>query len=162
MSANELQNPPDFAPSACVIVSLVSRAVKEGLLVMTAVRYCRCPNPSATDPPKSDHRRLCPKRAHNNLPPKQSTPLTKKHTHMPRVPHKAHAVGFPIYSLTFISPQTLVLGGGGGSSSKTGVKNKLALYDIAQEEISLKTTCELDSQDDCPMSLSVPFTVSIH
>lgn len=44
---------------------------------------------------------------------------------MPRVPHKSHQIGFPIYSLAFSSPSSVILGGGGGSSSKSGVKNKL-------------------------------------
>lgn len=62
--------------------------------------------------------------------------------------------------MAFISPQRIVLGGGGGSSSKTGVKNKLATYDITSEDISTHSTYELQSGEDCPMSISVPFTVS--
>ncbi|TIA93616.1 hypothetical protein E3P99_00035 [Wallemia hederae] len=81
---------------------------------------------------------------------------------MPRVPHKSHSVGFPIYSLAFISPSRVVLGGGGGSSSKTGVKNKLAVYDISSDDITPASTYELDSADDCPMSLSVPLTNKHH
>ncbi|TIC45522.1 WD40 repeat-like protein [Wallemia mellicola] len=77
---------------------------------------------------------------------------------MPRVPHKSHPIGFPIYSMAFISPQRIVLGGGGGSSSKTGVKNKLVTYDITSEDISTHSTYELQSGEDCPMSISVPFT----
>lgn len=77
---------------------------------------------------------------------------------MPRVPHKSHPTGFPIYSLAFVSPQRIVLGGGGGSSSKTGVKNKLVTYDITSEDISTHSTYELQSGEDCPMSISVPFT----
>jgi hypothetical protein len=44
---------------------------------------------------------------------------------MTRTDHFAHSTpGFPVFSLGFLSDRTVVLGGGGGSS-KSGVKNKL-------------------------------------
>lgn len=42
-----------------------------------------------------------------------------------RTKHTAHSLpSFPVYSSAFVSPNELVLGGGGGQS-KTGIKNKL-------------------------------------
>jgi hypothetical protein len=45
-----------------------------------------------------------------------------------RARHTAHSTpGFPVYSAAFLSPEELILGGGGGAS-KTGIKNKLVRY----------------------------------
>lgn len=45
-----------------------------------------------------------------------------------RARHTAHSTPtFPVYSAGFLSPQEVVLGGGGGAS-KTGIKNKLVRH----------------------------------
>ena len=45
-----------------------------------------------------------------------------------RTKHTPHSLAaFPIYSSAFVSPNELVLGGGGGQS-RSGIKNKLVRY----------------------------------
>jgi hypothetical protein len=45
-----------------------------------------------------------------------------------RARHTAHSTPtFPVYTAVFLSPEELVLGGGGGAS-KTGIKNKLVRH----------------------------------
>ena len=54
----------------------------------------------------------------------QQKPNDIRSTRM-RARHTAHSTpNFPVYSVAFLSPGELVLGGGGGAS-KTGIKNKL-------------------------------------
>lgn len=84
--------------------------------------------------------------------------------------HIQHSLpNFPIYSAAFIAPNKLVIGGGGGSS-KSGIKNKLAshrsncfpsqnlpvlqrLYSIdSDREIHLNHEIEVD---DAPTSMTV-------
>ncbi|KJA30095.1 hypothetical protein HYPSUDRAFT_60938 [Hypholoma sublateritium FD-334 SS-4] len=68
------------------------------------------------------------------------------------IPHSLPA--FPVYSSAFISPNQLVLGGGGGAS-KTGIKNKLRLYSIGENlSIELKDEFALESGEDAPMSMA--------
>ncbi|THH20133.1 hypothetical protein EW146_g1141 [Bondarzewia mesenterica] len=73
-----------------------------------------------------------------------------------RARHVAHGVpSFPVYSSAFLSPSELILGGGGGSS-KSGIKNKLRLYRV-DEFLSMKLVdeLELESGEDAPMSMAV-------
>ncbi|KAI0248709.1 WD40-repeat-containing domain protein [Lactifluus subvellereus] len=72
-----------------------------------------------------------------------------------RTRHTAHSTpGFPVYSATFLSPGELILGGGGGTS-KTGIKNKLRLYHV-DEYLTLKLAdeLELENGEDAPMSMA--------
>lgn len=73
-----------------------------------------------------------------------------------RARHTAHATPtFPVYSAVFLSPEELVLGGGGGAS-KTGIKNKLRLYHV-DEFFSLQLADELQLEvgEDAPMSMAI-------
>ncbi|GAA5920105.1 hypothetical protein JCM1841_004100 [Sporobolomyces salmonicolor] len=65
-------------------------------------------------------------------------------------------VKFPVYSLAFTADHTLVLAGGGGSS-RTGVKNRLSLYqiDTKKRQLSLLEEHELAKEEDAPMTLAV-------
>ncbi|KIM46008.1 hypothetical protein M413DRAFT_425727 [Hebeloma cylindrosporum] len=69
--------------------------------------------------------------------------------------HAQHALpAFPVYSSAFLSSTQLVLGGGGGAS-RSGIKNKLRLYDVKGERsIELKYEYELDKGEDAPMSMA--------
>lgn len=71
--------------------------------------------------------------------------------------HKLH--GFPVYSSSFISPSRVVLGGGGGQS-KTGVKNRLRIYDVSPGDLhfNLVDEYELEEGADVPMSMSADLT----
>ncbi|KAH9062199.1 WD40 repeat-like protein [Lactarius vividus] len=72
-----------------------------------------------------------------------------------RARHTAHSTpSFPVYSAAFLSPTELVLGGGGGAS-KTGIKNKLRLYNV-DEFLTLKLADELqlENGEDAPMSMA--------
>ncbi|KAH9071675.1 WD40 repeat-like protein [Lactarius deliciosus] len=72
-----------------------------------------------------------------------------------RARHTAHSTpSFPVYSAAFLSPTELVLGGGGGTS-KTGIKNKLRLYHV-DEFLTLKLANELqlENGEDAPMSMA--------
>ncbi|KAF9004776.1 hypothetical protein BDQ17DRAFT_1424609 [Cyathus striatus] len=72
-----------------------------------------------------------------------------------RPKHTPHSLSsFPVYSCAFLGPNQLVLGGGGGGS-KTGIKNKLALYEIDDNlAIALKAEFQLGSDEDAPMSMA--------
>ena len=61
-----------------------------------------------------------PQRCASVYYPPYTTIMRTKHT-----PHSLAA--FPIYSSAFVSPNELVLGGGGGQS-RSGIKNKLVRY----------------------------------
>ncbi|KAF8192615.1 WD40 repeat-like protein [Pholiota molesta] len=69
--------------------------------------------------------------------------------------HTPHSLpSFPVYSSAFLSPNQLVLGGGGGAS-RSGIKNKLRLYNVTQERsIELKDEFELEKGEDAPMSMA--------
>lgn len=94
-----------------------------------------------------------------------------------RARHTAHNIpAFPIYSSAFLGPDKFVLGGGGGSS-KSGIKNKLArrrlitystdwtlqkLYKVdEQRNIDLIDESELQVGEDAPMSMSADTTVRV-
>ncbi|KAF8803683.1 WD40 repeat-like protein [Phlegmacium glaucopus] len=69
--------------------------------------------------------------------------------------HTLHSLpSFPVYSCTFLTPHRLVLGGGGGAS-RSGIKNKLRIYDIAENHhIQLLDEYELEKGEDAPMSMA--------
>ncbi|KAK7061573.1 WD-repeats-region domain-containing protein [Favolaschia claudopus] len=73
-----------------------------------------------------------------------------------RTQHTPHFLtAFPVYCAAFLSPTRLVLGGGGGAA-KTGIKNKLRVYDVADNRtITLVDELQLDPGDDAPMSIAV-------
>ncbi|KAF8974375.1 WD40 repeat-like protein [Flammula alnicola] len=62
--------------------------------------------------------------------------------------HTQHSLpSFPVYSC-------LVLGGGGGAS-RSGIKNKLRLYNVSEDRsIELKDEFELEKGEDAPMSMA--------
>ncbi|KAJ8495903.1 hypothetical protein ONZ45_g12666 [Pleurotus djamor] len=69
-----------------------------------------------------------------------------------RVRHTPHTLEtFPVYSSTFLSPNELVLGGGGGST-KSGIKNRMRLYHVSEER-SLELQDEIEVPD-APMSMA--------
>ncbi|KAJ7499072.1 WD40 repeat-like protein [Mycena latifolia] len=72
-----------------------------------------------------------------------------------RAQHTPHFfTTFPIYSSAFLSPTHLVLGGGGGAS-RTGIKNKLRVYDVGEDRsINLIDELELERGEDAPMSMA--------
>ncbi|EAU84276.2 hypothetical protein CC1G_01272 [Coprinopsis cinerea okayama7 len=70
--------------------------------------------------------------------------------------HTQHPLpSFPVYSCTFLSDNKVVLGGGGGAT-RSGIKNKLRLYEVTDTlEIHQKTEFELEKGEDAPMSMAV-------
>ncbi|KAF7355163.1 WD-REPEATS-REGION domain-containing protein [Mycena sanguinolenta] len=72
-----------------------------------------------------------------------------------RAQHTHHFLtAFPVYCSVFLSPTHLVLGGGGGAS-KTGIKNKLRVYDVSENRsINLVSELELEPGDDSPTSIA--------
>ncbi|CCM03377.1 uncharacterized protein FIBRA_05507 [Fibroporia radiculosa] len=72
-----------------------------------------------------------------------------------RVKHTPHSFpAFPVYSCAFLSPNELVIGGGGGQS-KTGIKNKLRLYRTENDNsLDLLHEVELEVGEDAPMSMA--------
>ncbi|KZW04037.1 hypothetical protein EXIGLDRAFT_827966 [Exidia glandulosa HHB12029] len=72
-----------------------------------------------------------------------------------RAKHVQHELAtFPIYSAAFLSPNQLVLGGGGGAS-KTGIKNKVRLYTVSDDaqKLDLVSELQLGAGEDTPMSM---------
>ncbi|KAF8211305.1 quinon protein alcohol dehydrogenase-like superfamily [Mycena galopus ATCC 62051] len=72
-----------------------------------------------------------------------------------RTQHTPHMLtAFPVYCSVFLSPTHLVLGGGGGAS-KTGIKNKLRVYDVGENRsLTLVDELQLEPGDDAPMSIA--------
>ncbi|KAK7695568.1 hypothetical protein QCA50_000204 [Cerrena zonata] len=72
-----------------------------------------------------------------------------------RTKHASHPLpAFPVYSCAFVSPNEVVLGGGGGQS-RSGIKNKLRLYRVDDEKsLELLDEFELDKGEDAPMSMA--------
>lgn len=105
--------------------------------------------------------RLCTR---NEVPAREASPNTTQNSttiflsrlvvSAMRAPHTAHQSGFPVYSCAFISDDLLVVGGGGGYS-RTGVKNRLKLYRIS-DALKLEALSELELQqgDDVPVSMA--------
>ncbi|PAV20951.1 WD40 domain containing protein [Pyrrhoderma noxium] len=71
-----------------------------------------------------------------------------------RTHHTQHSLdAFPVYSAAFLDDHKLVLGGGGGSS-RSGIKNKLRLYEVPDDEkLTLLSEFELGKDEDAPMSM---------
>ncbi|KAL5527611.1 hypothetical protein ACEPAG_6412 [Sanghuangporus baumii] len=71
-----------------------------------------------------------------------------------RTHHTQHSLpAFPVYSAAFVADNKLVLGGGGGSG-RSGIKNKLRLYNIPSDEtLELLSELELEKDEDAPMSM---------
>ncbi|KAI5125032.1 hypothetical protein M0805_007456 [Coniferiporia weirii] len=76
-----------------------------------------------------------------------------------RTRHTQHTLAaFPVFSAAFVSDSRLVLGGGGGSS-RSGIKNRLRLYDIPDDEkLTLVSELALEKDEDAPMSMAVDVT----
>ncbi|KAJ3575159.1 hypothetical protein NP233_g1273 [Leucocoprinus birnbaumii] len=72
--------------------------------------------------------------------------------------HTQHSLtNFPIHSAAFVASDRLVVGGGGGST-KSGIKNKLRLYSIGSDRsIELKNEIEIE---DAPTSMSADLKAS--
>ncbi|KAJ7283837.1 WD40 repeat-like protein [Mycena rebaudengoi] len=72
-----------------------------------------------------------------------------------RAQHSPHFLtAYPVYSSAFLSPSHLVLGGGGGAS-RTGIKNKLRVYNVGDDRsITLVDELELERGEDAPMSMA--------
>ncbi|KAG0292306.1 hypothetical protein BGZ96_004340 [Linnemannia gamsii] len=73
----------------------------------------------------------------------------------------SHTTGFPIFCVGFTRDDDVVLAGGGGVS-KSGVKNKIAIYKVDTAGKTLKPVVEkeLSRDEDAPMSISVHPTES--
>ncbi|KAF9076354.1 WD40 repeat-like protein [Rhodocollybia butyracea] len=72
-----------------------------------------------------------------------------------RVVHTSHRLpAFPVYSSAFISPNELVIGGGGGAT-QSGIKNKLRIFNVDENRsISQQDEFELAKGEDAPMSMA--------
>ncbi|CAE6505049.1 unnamed protein product [Rhizoctonia solani] len=76
-----------------------------------------------------------------------------------RTQHALHTLqAFPVYSLGFVKNDKLLLGGGGGAT-RSGIKNKLRLYDVDESgaKFDLLTELELEKDEDAPMSMAIDF-----
>ncbi|CAE6469429.1 unnamed protein product [Rhizoctonia solani] len=76
-----------------------------------------------------------------------------------RTQHALHTLqAFPVYSLGFIKDNKLLLGGGGGAT-RSGVKNRLRLYDVDETgaNLDLVNELELEKDEDAPMSMAIDF-----
>ncbi|EJD01209.1 WD40 repeat-like protein [Fomitiporia mediterranea MF3/22] len=71
-----------------------------------------------------------------------------------RTHHTQHSLpAFPVYSAAFVGEHKLVLGGGGGSA-RSGIKNRLRLFHIPNDEkLELLSELELEKDEDAPMSM---------
>jgi len=61
---------------------------------------------------------------------------------------------FPVYSIGFVADDKVVLGGGGGAG-RSGIKNKLRLYNVTADKLDLLDELELDPDEDAPMTMAV-------
>ncbi|KAG8990748.1 hypothetical protein FRB90_001630 [Tulasnella sp. 427] len=74
---------------------------------------------------------------------------------MVRCNHTQHPLAaFPVYSIGFVADDKVILGGGGGAS-RSGIKNKLRLYDVKPKSLDLINELQLDPGEDAPMSMAV-------
>ncbi|KAK1926221.1 quinon protein alcohol dehydrogenase-like superfamily [Papiliotrema laurentii] len=76
---------------------------------------------------------------------------------MTRTSHKAHPTPqFPVYCLDWADDEVLILGGGGGAT-KSGIHNKLKQARIAKDGRKVKYISEikLSSEEDAPMTIAV-------
>ncbi|KAF9780306.1 WD40 repeat-like protein [Thelephora terrestris] len=71
-----------------------------------------------------------------------------------RAKHTSHPLkGFPVYSIAFVSANEVILGGGGGSS-RAGIKNKMKLFRLdGDSSLELLSEFELEKDADAPMSM---------
>ncbi|KAL4081742.1 hypothetical protein V8B97DRAFT_87803 [Scleroderma yunnanense] len=72
-----------------------------------------------------------------------------------RAQHTAYPLpAYPVYSCTFVADDLLVAGGGGGTS-RSGIKNKLKLFRISHNrELASVSELELGKDEDAPMSMA--------
>ncbi|KAJ3723158.1 WD40 repeat-like protein [Lentinula raphanica] len=72
-----------------------------------------------------------------------------------RVAHTSHALpAFPVYSSAFLPQNKLVIGGGGGAT-KSGIKNKLRVFNVGKDRsIEQLDELELAKGEDAPMSMA--------
>ncbi|KAG2077580.1 WD40 repeat-like protein [Suillus decipiens] len=72
-----------------------------------------------------------------------------------RAQHTTHSLpAFPVYSCAFVASDQIVVGGGGGAA-KTGIKNKLRLFNISQDrQLKMLYEHELEKGEDAPMSIA--------
>ncbi|CAE6395950.1 unnamed protein product, partial [Rhizoctonia solani] len=76
-----------------------------------------------------------------------------------RTQHALHTLkAFPVYSLGFVKNDKLLLGGGGGAT-RSGIKNKLRLYDVDETgaKLDLINELELEKDEDAPMSMAIDY-----
>ncbi|KAG9014942.1 hypothetical protein FRB94_007014 [Tulasnella sp. JGI-2019a] len=72
-----------------------------------------------------------------------------------RTHHTTHALpSFPVYSIGFLADDKVALGGGGGAS-KSGIKNKIRLYTVTPDALTLLDELELEPGEDAPMTMAV-------
>ncbi|KAK9766293.1 hypothetical protein K7432_004724 [Basidiobolus ranarum] len=66
------------------------------------------------------------------------------------------SIGFPVYAVSFSLDDKLIIAGGGGAG-RSGVKNKISMYDVDLKDKKFKLSQEitLDKDEDAPMCLSV-------
>lgn len=82
---------------------------------------------------------------------------------MVRTSHFSQQVGLPVYAVDFVAPRVLVYVGGGGAS-KSGVKNKLVLAALEEDQRTNQPTTtqlhtlaelQLSGDEDAPMCMAV-------
>jgi len=63
---------------------------------------------------------------------------------------------FPVFSLAFLQgePHDRLVVGGGGGSTKSGIKNRLAVYKISSQDTKLQLEWHAEPGADAPMSLA--------
>src|ERR1700761_9011108 len=94
-----------------------------------------------------------------------------------RTQHAAHAIPFPAFCCSFVSPDKFLIAGGGGAS-RTGVKNTIVgiasifnaklhilcfqrLYQVKSvEEVQLLDELILSSNEEAPMAMAYNQSVS--
>ncbi|GAA5828040.1 hypothetical protein JCM5353_003160 [Sporobolomyces roseus] len=88
--------------------------------------------------------------------PAEPTPTTLTAEPGSNGQHFSLDVKFPVYSIGFVGEQQVVLAGGGGSS-RTGVKNRLSMYNISAstKTLHLITEHELSKEEDAPMTIAI-------
>lgn len=69
--------------------------------------------------------------------------------------HTQHTIpAFPVYSCAFLNDATFIVGGGGGAA-RSGIKNKLRLYEVSEDRsIQQQHEFELEKGEDAPMSMA--------